>query len=231
MARYDRQSASGIKAFEMSGIGRRTTAKEPSARAYHHGDLRKALLVAAEAELTEKGVEEFTLRGCAKRAGVSHAAPAHHFRDAGALLTALAAEGFTRFIAAMRKRQVKENGARGRLIAAGLGYVDFALANPALFRLMFSSARPDFSDPALSEIGFSSFKVLTDAVQEIAGADPFVDRAAMVDVAAAWSVVHGLAELLLSGQLPLSAAAADNPDAIFAEIIGRVLPPQKQAGR
>ena len=66
---------------------------------------RKALLVAAEAELAEKGVEGFTLRGCAKRAGVSHAAPAHHFKDANALLTALAAEGFERFVAAMRKRQ------------------------------------------------------------------------------------------------------------------------------
>ena len=204
-------------------------AEEASTRAYHHGDLRKALLVAAEAELAEKGVEGFTLRGCAKRAGVSHAAPAHHFRDAGALLTALAAEGFDRFIAAMRRRQAEETDAHARLIAAGLGYIDFALANPALFRLMFSSAQPDFSDPALSEVGFGSFKVLTDAVQDVAGADPFADKAAMIDVAAAWSVVHGLAELLLSGQLPLSGAAADNPDAIFAEIIGRVMPRPKQA--
>ena len=64
---------------------------ESARHAYHHGDLRKALLDAAEAELAEKGVEGFTLRGCAKRAGVSHAAPAHHFKDANALLTALAA--------------------------------------------------------------------------------------------------------------------------------------------
>ena len=63
---------------------------ESARHAYHHGDLRKALIEAAEAELAEKGVEGFTLRGCAKRAGVSHAAPAHHFKDANALLTALA---------------------------------------------------------------------------------------------------------------------------------------------
>lgn len=204
-------------------------ATEAQSRAYHHGDLRKALLVAAEAELTEKGVEGFTLRGCAKRAGVSHAAPAHHFRDAGALLTALAAEGFARFIAAMRKRQASETDARGRLIAAGLGYVDFALANPALFRLMFSSARPDFSDPALSEVGFSSFTVLTDAVRELHGADPFADKAAMLDVAASWSIVHGLAELLLSGQLSM-AADGDNPDAVYAGIIERVMPRAPKAG-
>ena len=70
----------------------------PKIGAYHHGDLRKALLVAAEAELVEKGLEGFTLRCCAKRAGVSHAAPAHHFKDANALLTALATEGYERFL-------------------------------------------------------------------------------------------------------------------------------------
>ena len=69
----------------------------------------EALLVAAEAELAEKGVEGFTLRGCAKRAGVSHAAPAHHFKDANALLTALAADGFERFVEAMRKRQSRSD--------------------------------------------------------------------------------------------------------------------------
>src|SRR6478609_8578950 len=94
----------------------------PKAGAYHHGDLRKALLDAAEAELAEKGLEGFTLRGCAKRAGVSHAAPAHHFKDANALLTALAAVGHERFVAAMRKRQSEATGQRGRFVASGLGY-------------------------------------------------------------------------------------------------------------
>lgn len=191
-------------------------------RSYHHGDLRKALLVAAEAELAEKGLEGFTLRGCAKRAGVSHAAPAHHFRDANALLTALAAVGHERFAAAMQKRQAAETDAPGRLIAAGLGYLDFALANPGLFRLMFSSLRPDFSDPDLAAVGFRSFSVLTDAVRDLTGADPFKDRTAMLDAMAAWSIVHGLAHMLLAGQLPLS--AADHTDATYAEIISRALP-------
>ncbi|MEI5579289.1 helix-turn-helix domain-containing protein, partial [Streptomyces brasiliscabiei] len=66
---------------------------------YHHGDLRRALLVAAEHELEEKGIEGFSLRGVAKRAGVSHAAPLHHFKDTRALLTALAGVGFERFLA------------------------------------------------------------------------------------------------------------------------------------
>src|SRR4030095_3669972 len=97
-------------------------ARDDERHAYHHGDLRKALLVAAEAELAEKGVEGFTLRGCAKRAGVSHAAPAHQCKDACALRAALVTEGFERFTVAMRKRQADETTARGRLIGAGLGY-------------------------------------------------------------------------------------------------------------
>lgn len=196
-----------------------------NSRGYHHGDLRKALLVAAEAELAEKGVEGFTLRGCAKRAGVSHAAPAHHFKDAGALLTALAAEGFGRFVAAMHKRQAGETTPRGRLIAAGVGYIDFALANPALFRLMFSSAKPDFADAALGKPAAQSFAVLVEAVRDLRGADPHQDKDAMLDVAACWSIVHGLAELSLAGQIPLHDIKMDvNPDAIYAEIIGRMVP-------
>lgn len=196
-----------------------------AARAYHHGDLRKALIEAAEAELGEKGVEGFTLRGCAKRVGVSHAAPAHHFKDANALLTALAAEGFQRFAAAMRKRQAKAADARGRLIGAGLGYIDFALANPALFRLMFSSSRPDFSDEMLKGAGLVSFEILTEAVRDVYGSDSGEDRDGMLNVAASWSIVHGLAELLLAGRMPfLTNMAGDDPDAIYAGIISRIMP-------
>jgi AcrR family transcriptional regulator len=193
---------------------------------YHHGDLRQALLDAAEAELAEKGLEGFTLRGCAKRAGVSHAAPAHHFRDANGLLTALAAVGHERFTAAMQKRQAVATSPRGRLIGAGLGYLDFARANPGLFRLMFASLRPDFSDPGLAEAGFRSFSVLTDAVRDLTGVGPFKDRTAMLDAMAAWSVVHGLAHLLLAGQLPI--AKESDPDATYAEIIGRAMPGSNQ---
>jgi AcrR family transcriptional regulator len=201
-------------------------ADRSAARAYHHGDLRKALLVAAEAELAERGVEGFTLRGCAKRAGVSHAAPAHHFRDAGALLTALASEGFERFANAMRTRQANETTARGRLIASGMGYIDFALANPALFRLMFSSARPDFSDAALKKTSSEAFEVLVEAMRDMRQVDPGKDKKVMIDVAACWAVAHGLAELLLTGRRmsSLTAEAGDDPDVVYAEIIGRTIP-------
>ena len=72
---------------------------------YHHGDLRNALLAAAREELIEKGPEKFSLRGCAKRAGVSHAAPAHHFKDTEALLQAVAADGFAQLTAELQALQ------------------------------------------------------------------------------------------------------------------------------
>lgn len=209
-------SKTGTAAGERAG-GRR--------KPYHHGDLRQALLSAGEAELAENGVEGFTLRGCAKRAGVSHAAPAHHFRDANALLTALATEGYRRFIGVMRVRHAKApDDAHAQLVALGRGYVDFALANPGLFRLMFASDRPDRSDPELRSAAEESFKLLVDAVARLRGrkAD---DPKSTVDVAAAWSMVHGIANLLLAGHLSfLADLPPEEKERVLREMIGRSVP-------
>lgn len=174
-----------------------------SEKSYHHGDLRRALLRAAEDELGEKGVEGFTLRGCARRAGVSHAAPAHHFGDVGGLLSALAAEGFERFLATTRARVAAagEADAGARLTALGLGYVEFARANPALFRLMFSSGRPDFADPRLEKAASAAFDQLVCGVAAVSGDDPLSSREGRRRVAATWAVVHGLSHLILSRQM------------------------------
>ena len=89
---------------------------------YHHGDLRAVLLHAAEAELAERGIEAFSLRSVAKRAGVSHAAPAHHFGDTGGLLTALAAQGYQQFLAAQAAREaVAEANPQAQLLHWTLG--------------------------------------------------------------------------------------------------------------
>ena len=172
-------------------------------QAYHHGDLRRALLAAAEAELIEKGPDGFTLRGCAKRAGVSHAAPAHHFGDATGLLSALASEGFERFLSAMKARAeaVAQDDADARLIAAGLGYIDFARANPALFRLMFSSGKPDGSNAALCTAAGSAFGYLAQAAAHLAGPEPLSSLKGRRQLAALWAMAHGLADLLLSGRI------------------------------
>jgi AcrR family transcriptional regulator len=170
--------------------------------AYHHGDLRKALLEAAEAELAEKGVEGFTLRGCARRAGVSHAAPAHHFKDANALLTALAAVAAQRLYDSMANRHARaEKAPRAQFIASGVGYVEFALENPALFRLMFGSDRPDASDESLHKQSSAAFMVLVNDVTALTGSDPMASDAGQLTVAAAWSLVHGIANLLIANRI------------------------------
>jgi AcrR family transcriptional regulator len=164
-------------------------------RPYHHGDLRAALLAAAEAELAERGVEGFSLRSVAKRAGVSHAAPAHHFRDVQGLLTALAAEGFRQFLAAQAAREaVAAPDPTAQLVAAGLGYIDFALARPTLFRLLWQSERPNFDDSDLGAAARAAYQHLVDQVAAAGGRQT-------EDEATIWALAHGLADLLASGRL------------------------------
>lgn len=165
--------------------------------AYHHGDLREALLRAAEAQLAERGPEGFTLRETARRVGVSNAAPAHHFPDVGALLTELAAIGFERLTAAMRAAAADVATPEEHLLAIGRAYVERAVAAPALFRLMFHSDRCDRTSPRLAAAGAEAYGVLDAAVAALPNRAP--DRTP--DVAFAWSVVHGFAVLCIEGRL------------------------------
>ncbi|MFM2355038.1 MAG: hypothetical protein RLZZ528_774 [Pseudomonadota bacterium] len=201
------------------------TRQKPDERRYHHGDLRAALLRAAEEELTLAGVEGFSLRAVAKRAGVSHAAPAHHFGDVTGLLTALCAEGFRRFLAAQAAREaVAAADPRSQIIAAGLGYIDFAISAPALFRLMFSSAKPDRASHELAEVAGAAYRHLLEQVAA-AGGTVAKDGTPTLDVAAAWAAAHGLADLIASR--PMKGVAdmpKDQRDRFLAGIIDRALP-------
>jgi len=200
--------------------------KTADPRPYHHGDLRAALLAAAEIELSETGIERFSLRAVAKRAGVSHAAPAHHFGDAQGLLTALAAAGYDRFLATQRAREATAPaGQPDRLIAAGLGYIDFATAHPALFRLMFASSRPDFADPVLEASGRAAYDHLLENVAELTGIpDPRRSPAALTAATAAWAIVHGLADLLQTGRAGfLRSLPESERTAVLTAIIRRCL--------
>ncbi len=202
------------------------TTTHPSRGTYHHGDLRRALLVAAEAELTEKGIEGFTLRGVARRAGVSHAAPAHHFKDTAAMLTALAAVAAERLTATMTRRgAAAPDDPRARFVASGVGYMDFALENPALFTLLFGSGRPDSDDPDLVRHAGAAFANLVEGMAAIAGKEPLADAEGRLDVAAAWSLVHGAASLLVAGRMkPLRPAADADRDAWLGRLVERILP-------
>jgi AcrR family transcriptional regulator len=187
---------------------------------YHHGDLQQALLAAAEAELAETGLEAFSLRRVARRAGVSHAAPAHHFGDVNGLLTALAAEGFRQFVAAMTARQAAAAPDPGaQIVAAGLGYIEFAVWRRALFRLIFSSDRPDFDAPELAAESTRAFQHLSRLVTARTGGDD------LVDVAAVWAMTHGLADLISAGRLkPIQGLDPAERDRAFADILARSIP-------
>ena len=192
---------------------------------YHHGDLRAALLQAGEHELAEKGPAGFTLRGTAKRAGVSHAAPAHHFRDANALLSALAARGFERLKAAMDAAQAAAApDPQAQLVASGIGYFRFGMANPALLQLMFGPRRAGDDDPELLRTGGAAFEVLIGNVSAYMRLSALEHPAGRTAVAAAWSIVHGFTMLALQHRLsflaePGHATLEDELEAILSSAL------------
>lgn len=177
-------------------------------KSYHHGDLRQALLSEGSAMLEESGLEGLSLRKLAVRVGVSHAAPEHHFPTLKALLTAIAAEGFARFGAAMRKGMAEAaDDAVSQLRGASRGYLAFATAQPHLFRLMFNANLLDWSDPRLGECGASARGVLTEICLPVArarGLDTVEGRAAVEHLV--WSQIHGSAHLVIDGKVPLEEA-------------------------
>ncbi len=189
-------------------------------RGYHHGDLRQALVDSALAVLTEKGVDGFSLRETARRAGVSPAAYKHHFADTRALMTALAAIAFTRLADALEKADAAAGqGRRERLAAQGAAYIGFALAERALFDLMWRAALLDLTDPRLSDEKTRAF----DRLDRLArGGDalrrPHLDQA-MAPTIACWSLVHGFARLMLDGGLGEIDAQAGSADAILPAML------------
>ncbi len=186
---------------------------------YHHGDLRSALFVAAEAELTDRGIESFSLRSVAKRAGVSHAAPAHHFGDTNGLLTALASEGFTRFQETLDAREVGATDARDRAVRAGFGYLEFAMARPTLFRLIFSSVRPDFASPDLIAAANRAYDHLVGLVTALGGHE--------ADVIALWATSHGIADLAAGQRMrTLQGKSPAEREAMLRTVLLRCLPDQ-----
>lgn len=191
---------------------------------YHHGDLRAALISAALDELEETGPEGFSLRKLARRAGVSHAAPAHHFGDLTGLLSAVAAEGYRKFVGAMIAReQEAEDHPGARLTAAGLGYVDFAMAHPALFRLIHSSQKPDQSNSELYQASAAAFDHIVELVSAVTGTKREQPET-MADVAATWAMAHGIADLLVHGRLKhLGNIEKEAREAAIAALLSRSL--------
>jgi AcrR family transcriptional regulator len=179
--------------------------QQDSKSSYHHGDLRHALISAAEAILLERGVEGFSLREAARRAGVSPGAPAHHFGDARGLLTAVATLGFENLCDVLEAANAETAGheRRARIAAQGRAYVRFALAQPARFDLMWRRELLDQTDPAYAAAGMKAFQLLHEVVMGVPLAFECFDAMHPPDVdprvIAAWSIVHGFAQLARQG--------------------------------
>jgi AcrR family transcriptional regulator len=179
---------------------------------YHHGDLRAVILAEAARLVAEGGAERLSLRELARAAGVSHAAPAHHFTDRRGLFTALAAEGFTKLAAALE-------AARPQFLAAALAYVDFALRNPGHFAVMFDTSLLDTADAELIAAQTAAGAELSRGVSTLTGAKAR-ENPADAELAA-WSMVHGFSMLWLNNAFTPDIAAADPME--LAERMGRML--------
>ncbi len=206
----------------MNSVKIKPRAKTKSKAPYHHGDLRKQLVAAAEEIILERGVDGFTLREASRRAGVSPAAPAHHFKDARGLLSEVALLGFQEFgdaLIAADQRGGKDP--QKRLYEQGLAYVTFALQNPARFQLMFAHGKCDMRYKNLGEVAERSFKVLESAVRAASGLKPADDMTedAYGLLMANWSIVHGFAHLALGGELDTPAGSRGGKGAILKSFL------------
>lgn len=201
-----------------------TAATSSAAGRYHHGALREALLAAAEAELVENGIESFSLRAVARRAGVSHAAPAHHFTNVDGLLTALAAVSFRRFDAALRSRsQAAGDDPVERLAAMTNAYIDYASASTAMFDLQFTSSRPDYDDPELLAAAEAAYATLRDAVEALVAGRGYDEARIRAAIATVWSNAHGLASLFARREAPMFAELSAQQRAdVYASIARRI---------
>ncbi|MCJ2048916.1 TetR/AcrR family transcriptional regulator [Methylobacterium sp. J-070] len=166
-------------------------------RTYHHGDLRAALVAAALDLLEAGGEAALSLRAVARACGVSAMAPYRHFAGKEDLLEAVAARGFADLAARLEAADAAAEGGEA-LAAQGAAYVTFACRHPALFRLMFMR-------PCRGPVGSEAYRILERRAAALAGPAMGAEDLTL----AAWSLVHGLAALILDRRVPLEGEAAE----------------------
>lgn len=193
-------------------------------RPYHHGDLRRALVEAAERLLDREGASALSLRAVAREAGVSAAAPYHHFRDKNELLMAVAHQGFEELAEKMREAADGIEDPGKRVNALGVAYVCFARDNRALYHLMYdSSRRENFrAEPRKPEEGPMNLvrKALT------TGASGEIDPLALeLRQIAGWCVAHGLAEMEASREFEELKARLGGPEAFYSAVLAQLAGP------
>ncbi len=171
-----------------------TSATEHARDRYHHGDLPNALRRAATDVIAERGLGSFSLREVARRAGVSHTAPAHHFGDVRGLLTSVATEGFDALRQATEAAAAEHDDPVEQLMAIGEAYVGLARSHPAHCEVMFRHDLIDDDDDTLTQCGLGAYGVLERTVQRVIEAEgltvPLDDATWMC-----WSSMQGLVQL------------------------------------
>lgn len=180
-------------------------------RGYHHGALRQTILDAALEVIASDGPAAVSLRDLARRAQVSHAAPAHHFKDKAGLLTAIAVEGHALLADALVAASA---GARPGLLDVGASYVRFALDHPAHFEVMF---RPDLYHADSADLIAARTRAAAALEAAVASAPAARDRGGRAMGLAAWSLAHGFATLWASGSMS-RLAGAKNPVGLFRTV-------------
>ncbi len=197
------------------------TKKPVKKGAYHHGNLREALIAAAADILAEEGIEALSLRKAARRAGVSQAAPYSHFRDKTDLLASVAEIGFQRLALKMVDDAQGVRDPFEKLQAISTSYIDFAARNAPLFLLMYGREFGNMKEhPTLAMSAGKSYSLFANTVNACVKDNPGVDgKAATV---AAWGMIHGLASLLVDGKVtPVGIGAKDRGE--FARRVTDIL--------
>jgi AcrR family transcriptional regulator len=175
--------------------------KKNTEQAYHHGDLRRALLDAAMQLVTVQGVKGFTLREAAREAGVSHNAPYRHFASRADILVALALEGQRKLMARMEAAVAKGSSQRQRLERLAVAYLEFAAKETPLFRVMFSADVNDAQTPELVQAQADTLACFEREVLSGEKSGLLQAGKSLVFLVAGWSAMHGAATLLIDGVL------------------------------
>jgi len=188
------------------------------ARPYHHGDLSRALVDAARRILEAEGPAALSLRAVAREAGVSPAAPYHHFKDKTELLEAVAHGGWEALGDAIVEARRSAPTPGEALANIGVAYVHFAQENPALYRLMYDTSRDRTAMPEHAKEEDSGYHQVQCALVE-AGADPDDERELQLATVASWCAVHGLAEMCNFKEFQTLKAAMGGDDAFLRAIL------------
>jgi AcrR family transcriptional regulator len=190
-------------------------------RPYHHGDLSRALVLAGRRVLEAEGPAALSLRAVAREAGVSPAAPYHHFKDKSELLVAVAREGWQELNAELEKARAAAPTPRAALTEIGVAYVRFARDNPAIYRIMYDGAADQAAMPDHAKEEGSAWHCVEDAIVQ-AGADPNDETELKLITIAAWCAAHGIAEMAGFREFESLKTAMGGEDAFVRAVLTHV---------